>query len=363
MSARHCQLERKGPNVLVRDLGAKNGVFVDGVRTVLAPLVAGARLRLGQVALLVEGVRAGSPITLVGEAPLFTAAVGLAMRAARTRVPVLLLGESGTGKELFARLVHEGSPRGAGPLVALNCAAIPRELVESELFGHEKGAFTGADTRRAGVFEQATGGTLFLDEIGDLPLEHQPRLLRALELGRVRRVGGQGELDVDVRVVAATHKDLHAEAARGRFRLDLYHRLAAVEVHVPALRDRPGDVARLVARFLPALEREHGPLACPPEVLAALDAHAWPGNVRELKNALARAAVLADGTLRAADLLPRRPVRTAAGTPEARSPSDVALIAAALSERGSLRAAARSLGVSHSTLYDRARRLGLHRRR
>jgi DNA-binding NtrC family response regulator len=218
-------------------------------------------------------------------------------KVAETDLTVLVRGESGTGKELVAQALHQRSPRRSRPFVAVNCAAISRELVESELFGHEKGAFTGADARRVGRFEAARGGTIFLDEIGDMPAATQAKVLRVLQERTFERVGGNQPVDVDVRVVAATHRDLEEEVRRGRFREDLYYRLKVVEVDLPALRERPEDVPALVEHFLAALatrlERKKSPIT--PAALARLTRHAWPGNGRELRNVVEQAAVLASG--------------------------------------------------------------------
>src|SRR5437868_2157731 len=196
---------------------------------------------------------------IIGEDPALRAALARAALVAPTGTPVLVTGESGTGKELVARALHELGPNPKGPFVAVNCGALPRELAESELFGHERGAFTGAATRRAGWFEEASGGTLVLDEIGELPLDLQPKLLRVLETGRLRRIGGGGELAVRVRVVAMTLRDLEGEVQRRAFRADLFYRLAAFQLTVPPLRQRRGDIPLLARHFLDELAREAGP--------------------------------------------------------------------------------------------------------
>jgi two-component system nitrogen regulation response regulator GlnG len=239
---------------------------------------------------------------------------------APTAMPVLVTGESGTGKELLARALHELGAAPAGPFVAVNCGALPRELAESELFGHERGAFTGAAARRRGWFEEASGGTLVLDEIGELPLELQPKLLRVLETGRIRRVGGAGETPVSVRVVAMTLRNLKAEAQRGAFRADLYYRLAGIELALPPLRRRRGDIPRLVEHFLRELEAEIGPREIDPEAVAALTQADWPGNVRELRNVVRRAAILTGGRIDRASLeLPApAPFRISETTPPLR---------------------------------------------
>lgn len=334
---------------------------------------------------------------IVGEAPALRLVIEQATRVAGTRLPVLITGESGTGKELLARAVHDLGPLPSGPFVAVNCGALPRDLAESELFGHERGAFTGAGNRKLGWFEEASGGTLVLDEVGELPLDLQPKLLRVLETSRLRRIGGRGEIAVNVRVVALTLRDLRREAQRGSFRLDLYHRLAGCELRLPALRERPADIPLLAEHFLAEFAAESGRRTIAPDAMALLRAHAWPGNVRELRNILRRAAVLSDETIRRDDLALEasvgfsspslhRSVSRAADTSDmvVASPSgagtvlaaDVLMLAgktfaelqnaiflwALQRNHGSRRQAARALGISRSTFCDRVRKLRLAER-
>jgi two-component system, NtrC family, nitrogen regulation response regulator GlnG len=226
-------------------------------------------------------------------------------RVAHTDATVLIQGESGTGKELIARAIHSHSPRWSGPFVARNCSAVPRDLLESELFGHERGAFTGATEQRAGVFEVAHGGTLFLDEIGDMPLELQAKLLRVVQERELTRIGGREVIKVDCRIIAATNQDLERAVQQGRFREDLYFRLKVVPITVPPLRQRRGDIPELVAYFIEKVNREMGTTitGVSPEAQTILNSHDWPGNVRELENTLVRAAVLSPGpTLMPRDL-------------------------------------------------------------
>ncbi len=241
---------------------------------------------------------------IVGEHPAMKEASQMTQRVAATDSTVLLLGESGTGKELFARAVHHLSPRAEHPFVALNCAAIPEGLVENELFGHERGAYTGAGARKIGKIELAHRGTLFLDEIGDLPLAIQGKLLRVLEERRFERVGGTQAIDVSVRILTATNKDLRAAVADKAFREDLYFRISAVPITIPPLRDRGEDVILLAEHFLERFKREfHKPsLELAGDARARLRSYSWPGNVRELQNAIERAAILANGAIDAADL-------------------------------------------------------------
>jgi two-component system nitrogen regulation response regulator GlnG len=236
----------------------------------------------------------GDGLPLVGRSQAMQGVYRMITRVLRNDLTVLILGESGTGKELVAEAIHQLGSRRSGPFVAVNAAAIPRDLLESELFGHEKGAFTGAVSQAIGKFEQANGGTLFLDEIGDMPLEAQTRLLRALQSGRIRRVGGRQEIGVDVRILAATNRDLAPMIAAGTFREDLYYRLAVVPIELPSLRDRPDDIAALTRHFLAQAAAEGLPRRqIDAGGVAALERRPWRGNVRELRNAVFRLALLA----------------------------------------------------------------------
>jgi DNA-binding NtrC family response regulator len=250
---------------------------------------------------LAESTRAPSCPTepgLVIENPAMKNLYALAARLATRNVPVLIVGETGTGKEHLARALHAGGSRSDGPFVTVNCAAITATLAESTLFGHERGAFTGATARTEGFFEQAHGGVLFLDEIGDMPLAVQPMLLRVLETGRVTRLGASGEIEVDVRVVGATHREIDPRAPGGSFRPDLYYRLGTVVLKVPPLRERGDEIPPLARAFLAQARRGwgSGPTEVSPAALRALEAHDWPGNVRELRHVLHRAALLGNGS-------------------------------------------------------------------
>jgi DNA-binding NtrC family response regulator len=307
VSARHCTVTLLGAGVTIEDLGSKNGTYVGMARVHEAWGQTGTVVTVGRSTLLIIAVDAPDPGDIPGEPLEGIAGASIPMRrlAAQVRrlaghsLPVLVVGESGTGKELIARALHREGPRRARPFVAINVTALPRELVESELFGHERGAFTGAHARREGAFAEAEGGTLFLDEIGDLPLEAQPKLLRALDGYEVRRVGGAGSgRRADVRVVAATHARLEQRVTQGDFRRDLFHRLECLVVRVPALRERRGDVGAIARQLLDQLASAVGPRALAPAAIARLSAHDWPGNVRELRNVLCRAADASTGNTR-----------------------------------------------------------------
>jgi two-component system response regulator AtoC len=266
----------------------------DELALVLRHAVAGERARREVSRLRGELERAAGFDELVGSSPELRQVMALVEQVAPTDATVLIRGETGTGKELVARALHRRSPRKDRPFVAVNCSAVPRELMESEFFGHEKGAFTGAVARRAGRFEQADGSTLFLDEVGELDLALQAKLLRVLQEKEITRVGGERPIRVDVRIVAATNRDLEEAVRGGRFRDDLYYRLNVIPLRLPALRERPGDLPVLLQHFLRAFAVQYGrePAPAPPELLAAAEAYAWPGNVRELRNLCERAVLV-----------------------------------------------------------------------
>ncbi len=280
-------------------------------------------------------------------------------RVATTNVSVMLLGASGTGKELLAKAVHERSDRASGPFVAINCAAIPENLLEAELFGYERGAFTGAVKSNVGKIELAQGGTLFLDEVGDIPLPLQVKLLRFLQERVIERIGGRQPIGVDTRIVCATHQDLDSMIAEGRFRDDLYYRLAEVVVTIPSLAERAGDAVLLARHFTNRFAREMNPKVqgLAPDALAAIDAYAWPGNVRELENRVKRAVIMADGKMLGVADLDRPGSSTGEALPinlrAAREVADRKAIRQALSRTdNNISGAAKLLGISRPTLYD-----------
>ena len=320
---------------------------------------------------------------IVTEDAAFQGVIERARRVAPTGSTVLLLGETGTGKELFARMIHESSPRRDRPLVKVNCAALPASLIESELFGHEKGAFSGAVARRRGRFELADGGTLFLDEIGELPAELQPKLLRVLQDGVFERVGATESIEVDTRLVAATNRDLAVEAAKGAFREDLYFRLSVFPLHLPPLRERAADIGPLVRHFIEKHRPRTGSLVrrVAPRTLDRLKTYSWPGNVRELENIVERALILSTGETLDLPDFPERRAETPAPAPADTRPEDSAeapprtarqrplkemekeAIREALAECNGIiegpKGAAARLQIAPSTLRDRIRRHGL----
>jgi two-component system NtrC family response regulator len=299
--------------------------------------------------------------TLLTASPEMVKVTNTIERVASADVSVMLLGASGTGKELLARAVHEKSARAKGEFVAINCAAIPENLLEAELFGYERGAFTGAVKTTPGKIELAQGGTLFLDEVGDIPLPLQVKLLRFLQERVIERIGGRAPIAVDTRIVCATHQDLDGMIADGRFREDLYYRLAEIVVKIPSLADRPGDAVLLARHFVSRFAREMNPKVqgLSPDAAEAIDAYPWPGNVRELENRLKRAVIMADGKWVSASDLDLPGIRNGAAEPlpinlrAAREVADRRAIHQALTRtENNISGAAKLLGISRPTLYD-----------
>ena len=300
VSRRHVALDVLEPGLRLTDLDSTNGTFLNGIQVFSALLHGGETVKLGGLTIRVDAATAANapPLSsatgfgrVVGSSVEMRRLYPLCERLAQSDVSVVIEGETGTGKEVLAESLHDVSARAKGPFIVFDCTAVPPTLVESELFGHERGAFTGAVSMRRGVFEQAHGGTLLIDEIGDLELSLQPKLLRALQRSEVRRIGGERPISVDVRVLAATRRDLDREVQDGRFRDDLYFRLAVARIELPPLRERHGDVAVLSAHFWRDLGGEGEP---PYDVLRRFDRSLWPGNVRELYNAVARHLALGE---------------------------------------------------------------------
>ena len=390
VSRSHCEIIREGQGYVLKDLGSTNGTLLDGSEVREAFLKPGAVLTVGEIELKVrtfserievlpsERTRFGS---VVGRSQEMREIFGLLERLAPSDATVLLGGETGTGKDAMARAIHEASKRKDRPFIVVDCGAVVANLIESELFGHEKGAFTGASERRRGAFELADGGTLFLDEIGELPLDLQPKLLRALEARSFRRVGGNTEISVDIRVIAATKRNLSVEVARGKFSEDLYFRLAVVPVDLPPLRERKEDLPLLVEHLLETIQAgDPGAekLRMADAAVEALAGHDWPGNVRELRNVLARAAFLArtgDGEIRLGHVPVGAPVGGGGGITPTFDPQKSYRDTKAAFEQeferryvewllerhdGNISAAARSADMDRKYLHKLAKKHGVH---
>ncbi len=386
VSRLHLRLEPTDRGVRLVDLRSTNGTSVGGLQVREVLLTEPVTIQVGRPVLefaidddfdeieMSSRARFGE---LVGKSPAMRSLFAKLEQFATTDATVLLLGESGTGKELAAEAVHEASARRDGPFVVVDCASLPATLIEGELFGHERGAYTGASSSRAGAFELAHGGTLFLDEIGELELSLQPRLLRAVESKTVRRIGGSEDRRVDIRVVAATNRDLASMVSSGDFREDLYYRLNVLSARLPALRERREDVAML-ANYFAQLALQQYPQARPdvltPEVLAKLDGRSWPGNVRELKNFVERAVLLGPRGILEADAEQEQEGESAGAPPpwlslpfqEAREAAlrrfEMRYVKAALERSGgNVAAAARVAGVHRGYLFRLIRRHGLRR--
>jgi DNA-binding NtrC family response regulator len=373
----HCEVWIDGGRVRVRDLGSRNGTIVDGVAVTEAFLRDGSKLRLGQV---VVGLEVGDKTTrialaertqfggLVGQSAAMRACFALLERAAETEVTLLLEGETGTGKSAAAEAIHDASARKKGPFVTVDCGAIPAPLLESELFGHEKGAFTGASERRRGAFEEADGGTIFLDEIGELPADLQPKLLRVLERREIRRVGANTYQPVDVRLIAATHRDLRVEVNAARFRSDLFFRLAVVRIAVPSLRQRADDISMLVERIIGA-GRHTGPgvdALRDPARLADLQRADWPGNVRELRNYVERCVFYRDAPPPRDEAVPAAAAKIDLDLPFSESRRDAldaferAYLTRMLARHdGRMKETAEAAGINRVHLYKMLKRLGV----
>ena len=370
----HCPMKRafelKGPDRVLHIHHTPRGP--EHVDVELRPILDGNRDVVAYVERLVTVRHASarpSAEGLVGRSPAFNAALSAVQRVGPSMLPVLLLGESGTGKELFARAVHEASDRASGPFVVVDCSGLTETLFESELFGYERGAFTGANARKKGLVETADGGTLFLDEMGDVPLAMQVKLLRLIETGTFRRVGSIETQQANFRLVAATHKPLQEMVNDGRFRQDLYYRISAFPIHLPPLRERPDDIPMLVDSFLQRGGTSKHRISVEPAAMARLQAYDWPGNIRELRNVLERARLFADDGIVRPEHLPENVTgsvpRASTAVPPASPPTraaaldDVALKQLVASTDLTRRELAMQLGLSERTLYRRLKALGL----
>lgn len=367
-SGRHTRIERKIHGFLLRDLRSRNGTFLNGARIIEALLSEGDRVRIGETDLFFswERQKESSPLLLTSKNLAWQAQLEKLPNIAQARFPVLLTGPSGTGKDLLAQNIHRLSTRKAGPFVSVNCSALSESLVESELFGHIRGSFTGATGDRKGAFEAARGGTLFLDEIGDLPLPLQPKLLRALENNQIRPVGSDKSIETDVRIVAATHHDLKRLVFEEKFRADLYFRLHVIQIQAPGLCERMEDFDDLFYTFAKLMRVRFSFAA-----IQKLKMHTWPGNIRELKNVLARARAFWDANEvteadveQLLDIMPEQNSRQSS-EPFKASRSVIKEIefemikSRLIANRGNQRKTAADLGMPKSTLHDRIRVYGI----
>jgi DNA-binding NtrC family response regulator len=371
VSGQHAELRLTPGGVQLHDLGSRNGTKVGGIEVPEALIDQSTALTIGETVLRLEikGGQRGRAASaargrfgdVLADSSEMHEIFDLAERLSPSDLTVTILGETGTGKDLLARAMHGASPRAKGSFVIFDCGAAAPSLIESQLFGHVKGSFTGAISDHPGAFERAHGGTLFLDEIGELAIELQPKLLRALESRRIQRIGGTGEIDVDVRIIAATHRDLEADVESGKFRRDLLFRLNAAVLKLPPLRERQGDIVLLAKTFA----RSHGSFTLSKSALDRLLAHDWPGNVRELANVVASACAISDGPdIEAADLVSlgdRKREPTLEQVPLAGLSLDeierAAIVQTLEKCGGNKTKAAKLLGIATSTLYEKLKKL------
>ena len=376
VSAFHCRIDHSRGRWQLTDLGSTNGTRVNGLRVGTTELPPEARITMGQVELSFHVETPSAPPNkavrktthgMIAESLQMRQVIDLIDRFANNREPVLVVGESGSGKELVSRALHEASQRRPAPYLALNCGALASSLIEGELFGHVRGAFTGATHDKVGAFEAASEGTLFLDEIGELPPDLQPKLLRVLETSTVRRVGGIKEVPINTRIVAATHRNLEQLVQEGSFREDLFHRLFVLSIRIPPLRERPEDISALAEHFVQT--HSSRPITISSAAHDALARHSWPGNIRELRNVLVRAMAMTDATILHPSDLQFAPDTFASHRTLRRSlrTNDVEerkLALRVLGETNWNRAeAARRLGISKSTFHDKLKRWGIEKPR
>jgi len=378
VSGLHCELRLQADGYRIRDLGSTNGTHVKGVRIVDGFIAPGSTIQIGKSAITFDPLDDAVSVPLWHESRLHGLIGGSASmrhlfdlinRFAQSDATVLIQGETGAGKEGVADAIHQCSPRREGPFVVLDCSAIPESLFEDQIFGHEHGAFTGAGKATIGVFEAAHGGTLFLDEIGELPLDVQSKLLRAVETRKIRRIGSTKVIACDVRIIAATNRDLAAEVNRGTFRSDLFYRLSVAKLAVPALRERRDDLPLLVEHFLRQLHSTHIDPRLPDDFMARAQRHTWPGNVRELRNAVERAVLLPNHPTGGLEAPPKKegsfgdididiPFKTA--KQQLVDEFDRRYLQALLEAHdNNISAAARAAGIERMSIYKMIRRLGL----
>lgn len=370
VSRKHAEISRTAEGFLLQDLGSTNGTSLNGVRVDRAYLRDGAVVTVGETSMIFStgadiAMKGGQTPSIFGQMvavsePMMKA-FALLEGLAASNITVLIEGETGTGKELAARAVHDRSPRAERPFVIFDCSTVPGQLMESELFGHAKGAFTGASEARPGAVEEAEGGTLFLDEIGELPLDLQPKLLRLLDLKEFKRVGTSDRKVADVRFVAATNLDLEDQVGRDLFRRDLYFRISAAKVTLLPLRERPGDIPALARHFMGILNQDQSrSMALKKDALGALAKHSWPGNIRELKNLLETAAALCPSDTISAANLPFQAAGSQSSSDGSLAGAEEEAIRDALEKAGgNKRKVARLLGIAPSTLYAKMKKFGL----
>ncbi|MBI2346208.1 MAG: sigma 54-interacting transcriptional regulator [Deltaproteobacteria bacterium] len=370
VSRTHCVIEQSPAGLLLRDTGSRNATWWQGAKIASQVLPPAGAFVIGKTHVsyrIEERVETVAPSRrrrcgeLLGASRALQEIFALIERVAPSDATVLIQGESGTGKELCARAIHAASLRANRPFVAINCGALPANIVESELFGHERGAFTGATSQHRGVFEQAHGGTLFLDEIGEMSIELQTRLLRVLETRTVRRVGGTAEINVDCRLVAATHQELRALVTEGRFREDLYYRLYVVPIVIPPLKERSEDVELMIDHYLQALAPKGQRAVCSPAAREALRRYRWPGNVRELRNTLQRALLLAGpGPVQPEHLIfAPATMDGLAEDPSLNAQERRAIVTALADHKGNCTQAAKQLGIARTTLSAKMKKYGI----
>ncbi|MFZ3089736.1 MAG: sigma 54-interacting transcriptional regulator [Nitrospirota bacterium] len=367
----HAQIEEKKGQYIIKDLNSTNGTFVDDLRVSEAFLNEGSIIRLGNTGLRFTPVEEKIELTpskkdrfgdIVGKSSKMKEVFGILEKVSKTDATILITGETGTGKELVAKAIHKNSLRARNPFVVIDCGSIVRSLIESELFGHEKGAFTGATSARQGAFETAHTGTIFLDEIGELELEMQPRLLRVLEEREVRRVGSTKTMPIDVRIIAATNRDLSKEIKKGNFREDLFYRLSVIQIDLPSLRERKDDIPLLINFFIKEnkIRKVKG---AAPETLKILANYNWPGNIRELRNVIDRAIALgASDYIEPKDLILLKPSEKDTADFSGRTLEEIeksAIIQSLKTNRKNKTATAKALGIAYSTLFEKMKKYGI----
>jgi DNA-binding NtrC family response regulator len=367
VSNHHFKIEFRNGSFFIKDLQSTNGTFINHHQILEASLPDGAMIEVGKAKFTFQTnqrTQIVEPLEnknyfygMISNHPSMKEIFGLIQSLQQSTTPVIIQGETGTGKELVARAIHENSPRKSERFIAVNCGAIAKELIESELFGHEKGAFTGAVGQREGLFELADGGTLFLDEIGELPLDLQPKLLRVLESGEIRRVGSSKNIHVNVRIITATHRNLSVEVRESRFREDLYYRIYVLPITLPSLKQRISDIGLLTDHFLKKLKSIH------PKALKKLISHSWPGNIRELKNVLERATLLSGGQEIDENHIHFSAITTKASNPFApvtlEEIEKLAIIEELEKNRWKKNETAQKLGIAKSTLHEKVKRYGI----